>query len=44
MLQKRKMDKHFEKSGREMLKNVKGLTIFTKDNSDFLGNGRFGNV
>jgi serine/threonine protein kinase len=23
---------------------VKGLTIFTKDNSDFLGNGRFGNV
>jgi serine/threonine protein kinase len=46
------MDKLFEKNGGEMLKNVKGLTIFTKDglrkitkdNAEFLGNGSFGNV
>ncbi|XP_047051616.1 wall-associated receptor kinase 1-like [Lolium rigidum] len=52
MLQKRKLDKLFEKNGGEMLKNVKGLAIFTKDvlrkitkdNSEFLGNGSFGNV
>jgi serine/threonine protein kinase len=52
MLQKRKLDKLFEKNGGEMLRNVKGLTIFTKDglrkitkdNAEFLGNGSFGNV
>ncbi|KAM0872636.1 hypothetical protein ACQ4PT_038570 [Festuca glaucescens] len=52
MLQKKKLDKLFEKNGGEMLKNVKGLTIFTKDglkkitkdNAEFLGNGSFGNV
>ncbi|KAK1677855.1 hypothetical protein QYE76_038703 [Lolium multiflorum] len=52
ILQKRKLDKLFEKNGGRMLKNVKGLTIFTKDglkkitkdNAEFLGNGSFGNV
>ncbi|XP_051197372.1 wall-associated receptor kinase 1 [Lolium perenne] len=52
MLQKRKLDKLFEKNGGEMLKNVNGLSIFTKDvlkkitkdNAEFLGNGSFGNV
>ncbi|CAM0942687.1 unnamed protein product [Alopecurus aequalis] len=52
MLQKRKLDKLFEKNGGKMLENVKGLKIFTKDglkkitrdNADFLGNGSFGKV
>jgi serine/threonine protein kinase len=52
MLQKRKLDKLFEKNGGEILRNVKGLTIFTKDglkkitkdNAEFLGHGSFGNV
>ncbi|XP_047092970.1 wall-associated receptor kinase 1-like [Lolium rigidum] len=50
--QKRQLDKSFEKNGGKVLQNVKGLTIFTKEglkkitrnNSDFLGNGAFGNV
>ncbi|KAK1630657.1 hypothetical protein QYE76_004972 [Lolium multiflorum] len=52
MLQKRRLDDLFEKNGGEMLKNVKGLTIFTKDglskitndNEEFIGKGNFGNV
>lgn len=52
MLQKRKLDKVFEKNGGRILQNVKGLTIFskeglkkiTKNNSEFLGNGSFGKV
>jgi serine/threonine protein kinase len=52
MLQKRKLDELFEKNGGEVLKNVKGLTIFTKDglrkitkdNEEFIGKGSFGNV
>ncbi|XP_047092969.1 putative wall-associated receptor kinase-like 16 [Lolium rigidum] len=50
--QKRQLDKSFEKNGGKVLQNVKGLTIFSKEglkkitrnNSDFLGNGAFGNV
>ena len=52
LLQKRKMNKLFEKNGGKMLENVHGLTIFTKDglkkitrdNAEFLGNGSFGKV
>jgi serine/threonine protein kinase len=52
MLQKRKLDKAFEKNGGRLLQNVKGLTIFskealeriTKNNTEFLGNGTYGTV
>ena len=52
MLQKIKLDKAFEKNGGKILQNVKGLTIFskeelkkiTKNYSEFLGNGSFGKV
>ncbi|KAM0847394.1 hypothetical protein ACQ4PT_055037 [Festuca glaucescens] len=52
LFQKRQLDKAFEKNGGKILENVKGLTIFTKDelnkitknNSYFLGNGSFGKV
>ncbi|XP_047042900.1 wall-associated receptor kinase 1-like [Lolium rigidum] len=52
MVQKKKLDKLFEKNGGRILQNVKGLTIFskeglkkiTKNNSELLGNGSFGKV
>jgi hypothetical protein len=52
VVQKKKLDKLFEKNGGRILQNVKGLTIFskeglkkiTKNNSELLGNGSFGKV